>query len=76
MDRTSPRIHLVADKNCGGHFNVLRGYIAPTNTAGIKVVVDYFEPIIAPLLRDRSPGPDVEAILEHFAQASFIDLSR
>ncbi len=69
-------MHLVADKNCGGHFSVLRGYIAPTNTAGIKVVGDYFEPVIVPLLRERSPGPDVEAILEHFTQTNFIDLSR
>jgi len=38
-----PRMHLVADKTCGGHFNVLRGYIAPTNTAGIKVVGDFHD---------------------------------
>lgn len=38
-----PRMHLVADVNCGGHFNVLRGYIAPTNTAGIKVVGDFHD---------------------------------
>ncbi|MDH3759948.1 MAG: hypothetical protein OEU50_03140 [Gammaproteobacteria bacterium] len=37
------RMHLVADKNCGGHFNVLRGYIAPTNTAGIKVAGDIYD---------------------------------
>ena len=35
------RMHLVADETCGGHFNVLRGYIAPTNTAGIKVVANF-----------------------------------
>ena len=38
-----PRMHLVADETCGGHFNVLRGYIAPTNTAGIKVVGDFHD---------------------------------
>ncbi|MDH3536771.1 MAG: ornithine cyclodeaminase family protein [Gammaproteobacteria bacterium] len=38
-----PRMHLVADKASGGHFNVLRGYIAPTNTAGIKVVGDFHD---------------------------------
>jgi len=31
----------VAKKTCGVHFNVLREYIAPTNTAGIKVVGDF-----------------------------------
>ena len=38
-----PRMHLVADKTCSGHFNVLRGYIAPTNTAGIKIVGDFHD---------------------------------
>jgi len=38
-----PRMHLVADETWGGHFNVLRGYIAPTNTAGIKVVGDFHD---------------------------------
>jgi alanine dehydrogenase len=38
-----PRMHLVADKSYNGHFNVLRGYIASTNTAGVKVVGDYHE---------------------------------
>jgi hypothetical protein len=33
-------MRLVADKNCESHFNVLRGNIAPTNTAGIEAVVD------------------------------------
>lgn len=36
-----PRMHLVADPDCGGHFNVLRGYIGPGNNAGVKVVGDF-----------------------------------
>jgi len=38
-----PRMHLVPDATFGGHFNVLRGYIAQGNTAGIKIVGDYHE---------------------------------
>ncbi len=38
-----PRMHLVADPDCGGHFNVLRGYIGPGNTAGVKVVGDFHD---------------------------------
>ncbi|MBT6203034.1 MAG: ornithine cyclodeaminase family protein, partial [Rhodospirillaceae bacterium] len=38
-----PRMHLVADKAFRGHFNVLRGYIAPLEVAGIKVVSDYID---------------------------------
>ena len=38
-----PRMHLVPDESFGGHFNVLRGYIAPGNTAGIKIVGDYHD---------------------------------
>lgn len=38
-----PRMHLVPSADFGGHFNVLRGYIAPGNTAGIKIVGDYHE---------------------------------
>ncbi len=43
---------------------------------GVAALVDYFEPVIAPLERDRSPAPDVETILEHFSAADFIRLSR
>ncbi len=43
---------------------------------GVAAVVDYFAPVIAPLERDRSPAPDVEAILEHFSSAAFIELIR
>ncbi len=38
-----PRMHLVADKAYRGHFNVLRGYIAPLGVAGVKVVSDYID---------------------------------
>ena len=36
-----PRMHLVCDPDFDGHFNVLRGYIAPLGLAGVKVVGDY-----------------------------------
>lgn len=36
-----PRMHLIPDPAFNGHFNVLRGYIAPTGTAGVKIVGDY-----------------------------------
>ena len=36
-----PRMHLKPDPAVDGHFNVLRGYIAPTHTAGVKVVGDF-----------------------------------
>jgi alanine dehydrogenase len=38
-----PRMHLVADPAFRGHFNVLRGYIAPLGIAGVKVVSDYID---------------------------------
>jgi alanine dehydrogenase len=38
-----PRVHLVPDPAVHGHFNVLRGYIAPLGVAGVKVVGDYVE---------------------------------
>jgi alanine dehydrogenase len=38
-----PRMHLVPNAAFGGHFNVLRGYIAAGNTAGVKIVGDYHE---------------------------------
>ena len=43
---------------------------------GVAAVVDYFEPVIAPLDRDRSPSPDVETILDHFSATEFIELTR
>ena len=38
-----PRMHLQADASFGGHFNVLRGYIGPAGTAGVKIVGDYHD---------------------------------
>lgn len=36
-----PRVHLVPDPAFDGHFNVLRGYVAPLALAGVKIVGDY-----------------------------------
>jgi ornithine cyclodeaminase len=38
-----PRVHLTPDPSFRGHFNVLRGYIAPLGVAGVKVVGDYID---------------------------------
>ena len=38
-----PRVHLEPDPAFRGHFNVLRGYIAPLNLAGVKIVGDYLD---------------------------------
>jgi alanine dehydrogenase len=38
-----PRVHLTPDPAFKGHFNVLRGYVAPLNLAGVKIVGDYVE---------------------------------
>jgi len=38
-----PRVHLEPDPAFKGHFNVLRGYIAPMNLAGVKIVGDYVD---------------------------------
>lgn len=38
-----PRMHLVPDPAFKGHFNVLRGYIAPLKLAGVKIVGDFVE---------------------------------
>jgi len=38
-----PRMHLQPDPAFNGHFNVLRGYIAPMDVAGVKVVGDYVD---------------------------------
>ena len=38
-----PRLHLRPDSEFRGHFNVLRGYIAPIGIAGIKVVGDFID---------------------------------
>lgn len=38
-----PRMHLTPDPAFRGHFNVLRGYIAPLGYAGVKIVGDYVD---------------------------------
>ena len=38
-----PRVHLEPDPSFRGHFNVLRGYVAPLDTAGVKIVGDYID---------------------------------
>ncbi|MGH6947463.1 MAG: ornithine cyclodeaminase family protein [Kiloniellales bacterium] len=38
-----PRMHLLPDPAFNGHFNVLRGYIAPLAMAGVKIVGDYVD---------------------------------
>jgi alanine dehydrogenase len=38
-----PRVHLIPDPSVNGHFNVLRGYVAPLGLAGVKIVGDYVD---------------------------------
>lgn len=38
-----PRVHLMPDPSFRGHFNVLRGYVAPLGFAGVKVVGDFVD---------------------------------
>jgi alanine dehydrogenase len=38
-----PRVHLTPDPAFNGHFNVLRGYVAPLGYAGVKVVGDFVD---------------------------------
>ena len=38
-----PRMHLVPDPQVRGHFNVLRGSVAPLGLAGVKVIGDYVD---------------------------------
>jgi alanine dehydrogenase len=38
-----PRVHLEPDASFRGHFNVLRGYVAPLRSAGVKIVGDYVD---------------------------------
>jgi len=38
-----PRVHLEPDPAFRGHFNVLRGYLAPQRLAGVKIVGDYVD---------------------------------
>ena len=43
LARLEPRVHLEPDPAVRGHFNVLRGYLAPIELAGVKVVGDYLD---------------------------------
>jgi ornithine cyclodeaminase len=38
-----PRVHLEPNPAFRGHFNVLRGYVAPMDAAGVKIVGDYVD---------------------------------
>jgi ornithine cyclodeaminase len=38
-----PRVHLTPGPEIHGHFNVLRGYVAPLALAGVKIVGDYVD---------------------------------
>ncbi|EJN04958.1 putative ornithine cyclodeaminase, mu-crystallin [Phyllobacterium sp. YR531] len=38
-----PRVHLEPDASFNGHFNVLRGYVAPLDLAGVKIVGDFVD---------------------------------
>ncbi|HZR95602.1 MAG TPA: ornithine cyclodeaminase family protein [Gaiellaceae bacterium] len=38
-----PRVHLVPGEAFGGHWNVLRAYVDPLRTAGVKVVGDFVD---------------------------------
>lgn len=38
-----PRMHLMPGAHFRGHFNVLRGYVAPLALAGVKIVSDYVD---------------------------------
>ncbi|KPH05616.1 ornithine cyclodeaminase family protein (plasmid) [Rhizobium acidisoli] len=38
-----PRVHLEPDPSFHGHFNVLRGYVAPLDLAGVKIVGDFVD---------------------------------
>jgi ornithine cyclodeaminase len=38
-----PRVHLEPDATFNGHFNVLRGYVAPLSLAGVKIVGDFVD---------------------------------
>ncbi|MEM7562902.1 MAG: aromatic amino acid ammonia-lyase [Pseudomonadota bacterium] len=40
----------------------------------VSGVCDYFDRLVPPLLKDRSPGPDVETILKHFNEPGFRSL--
>jgi alanine dehydrogenase len=41
--RIEPRVHLEPDPALRGHFNILRGYLATLQLAGVKVVGDFLD---------------------------------
>jgi ornithine cyclodeaminase len=41
--RLEPRVHLEPDSAARGHFNILRGYLAPDALVGVKVIGDYLD---------------------------------
>ena len=41
--RIEARVHLVPESSAKGHFNVLRGVVAPLGVAGVKVVGDFVD---------------------------------
>ena len=43
MTVIEPRMHLAPGPAFHGHFNVLRGYVAPLSLAGVKIVGDYVD---------------------------------
>ena len=45
LDQTviEPRVHLVPESSAKGHFNVLRGVVAPLGVAGVKIVGDFVD---------------------------------
>ena len=43
---------------------------------GVTAVNEYFADILPSWQRDRSPGPDVETILQHFEEETFLALLR
>jgi ornithine cyclodeaminase len=38
-----PRVHLIPDAEVDGHFNILRGFVAPLGLAGVKIVGDFLD---------------------------------
>jgi hypothetical protein len=52
-----PRVHLIPDPAFNGHFNVLRGYVAPLGLAGVKIVGDYVDNYKQDLPSERSISP-------------------
>ena len=84
MSMAIPAISRLYDMACLGRamlaYELLAGITAvrmrdQTPGDGVAAVVDYFDAIIAPLDKDRSPAPDVETILEHFKINAFTRLS-